>query len=240
MNKVKQGSLKLKSPEYQTRKSEETVTGAKRASPNLKQKLPGNAEELCNEENISILWPILGVNSKGEKGRDPRCPSSKRCVICSSRCPEDNEKPQCKACLDPLHRRGCDAREICETARWNTIRKKKEAIRSSGISSLKELKEKKLVTMSPYPPSRGSSQPPGGKRTRDSAEEEEDNNIETSLRARSISRSSLPRKTLQSYFSTEKTSSSTTEMSRRTGSNEGLYEKGRKESEPDMVSGSGP
>ena len=169
ITKVKQGSFKLKSPEYQTRKTEETVTGAKRASqlkPNH-SKLPLNAEELCNEEDMSILWPILGVNSKGEKSRDPRCPSAKRCNICSSICPEDDEKPQCKACLDPLHRRGCDARKICETARWNTIRKKKELILSSGLSSLEELKEKKLVTMSPYPPNRGSSQPPGGKRTRE-------------------------------------------------------------------------
>ena len=85
------------------------------------KKQPYSVEDLCNEEDMSILWPILGVNSRGEKGRDPRCPSAKKCKICSSRCPEDNIKLQCKACLDPLHRRGCNVRDICEAARRNYV-----------------------------------------------------------------------------------------------------------------------
>ena len=144
------------------KEQEKVNTEKNQGEPPLKsnhQKQLFSVEDLCNEKDMSILWPLLGVNSRGEKGRDPWCPSAKRCEVCSRRCPERNSKPQCKACVDSLHRRGCNVREICEAARRATIRKKIEIIRSSGISSLEELKEKKLVTMSPYPPHRGSSQP---------------------------------------------------------------------------------
>ena len=105
-------------------------------SQNLVPRLPKNAEELCNEEDMTVLWPILGVNSKGERGRDPRCPSAKKCEVCSRRYPEDNIKSQCKAFLEPVPKKGCDIWEVCETARRNTIKKKKELIRSSGVSTL--------------------------------------------------------------------------------------------------------
>ena len=228
-----------KSPEHQSRQRLETVNVEKNKTASLSKtnhrRRPCNAEELCNEEDMTLLWPILGVNSKGEKGRDPRCPSAKRCTICSSRCPEDNIKSQCKACQDPLHRRGCDVREVCETARRNTIKKKKDIIRSSGLSSLEELKEKKLVTLSPYPPHRGSSQPPGSKRTREDEEEEAENGTERSVRARSISRSCLPRKALLSgYCSMMNT------PSRISAPGEEILGQERKELEPDRVSGSKP
>lgn len=57
----------------------------------------------------------------------------------------------------------------------------KKIKKSSVISSLKELKEKKLVTMSPYPSNRGSSQPAGSKRNREDEEVEDD--TERSVRA---------------------------------------------------------
>ena len=58
--------------------------------------------------------------------------------------------------------------------------------------------------------------------------------MERSVRARSISRSSLPRKTLQNYFSTMETTRTSN------GSKEGSQDQGRTESEPDRVSGSEP
>ena len=125
-------------------------------------------------------------------------------------------------------------REVCRTARRNTIQKRKDAIRSSGISSIEELKEKKLVTMSPYPPHRGSSQPPGSKRIRESEEEEDENDRNRSVRARSMSRSCLPRKNLPSgYHSMMNTPKRVSEP---------VVENPRqeKEGEPDRVSGSRP
>ena len=106
--------------------------------------------------------------------------------------------------------------------------KKKEIIRSSGISSLEELKEKKLVTLSPYPPHRGSSQPPGTKRSRNGSEEEDEIETERHVRARSISRSCLPRKTIKAGYGLMMETPKTTDVKRR------------KEAELDIVSGSGP
>ena len=84
--------------------------------------------------------------------------------------------------------------------------KKKDTIRSSGISSLEELKEKKLVTLSPFPSSRSLSQPSGNKRSRVVSDGENEQDLERSVRARSVSRSCLPRKALQSgYLSMMKT-----------------------------------
>ena len=108
----------------------------------------------------------------------------------------------------------------------------KKIKKSSVISSLKELKEKKLVTMSPYPSNRGSSQPAGSKRNREDEEVEDD--TERSVRARSVSRSCLPRKTLSGYFSRMETPS---RVESTDGEHQGIE---RKESEPDTASGSKP
>ena len=75
--------------------------------------------------------------------------------------------------------------------------KKKEMIRSSGISSLEELKEKKLVILSPYPPHRGSSQPPEAKRSWNGSQKEDGIETERHVRARSLSRICLPKKPLR-------------------------------------------
>ena len=141
-------------------------------------------------------------------------------------------KSQCKACQEPVPKRGCDIREVCETARRNTIKKKKDLIRSSGISSLVELKEKKLVTMSPYPSNRGYSQPPGSKRCREDEVAGDENELERSVRARSISRSCLPRKTLHSGYC------SIMDTPQRSRGPDGTQEE--KELESDIVSGSRP
>ena len=73
--------------------------------------------------------------------------------------------------------------------------------------------------MSPYPPHKGSSQPPGNKRTTETSQKEEGNGTDRSVRARSILGSSLPRFSRQF---------------------DGHLEQGRKEVEPDTGSGPRP
>ena len=120
-------------------------------------------------------------------------------------------------------------REVCETARRNTIKKKRDIIRSSGLSSLEEMKEKKLLTLSPYPAHRSSSQPPGSKMTREAKEEEAENATERSVRAKSR------RKTLLSGYC------SMMDTPRRISAPGGEFlGQERKELEPDRVSASEP
>ena len=67
------GSMNTKSPKHQSRQRLETVNGEKNKIASLLKtkhcRLPCNAGQLCNEEDTTLLWPILGVNSKGEKGQ---------------------------------------------------------------------------------------------------------------------------------------------------------------------------
>ena len=81
----------------------------------------------------------------------------------------------------------------------------------------------------------GSSQPPGNKRLRNESEEEEETSTERSVRARSISRSCLPRKTINSSYCL--TMETPNRISRSSEENPGQEEI---EAEPDRVSGSGP